>query len=278
MQGPDGRFTNFILDETGLRNLRGRTSRTGGTWWTARAMWALATAWRVTGDQRYLRCFGRGRLSPTSDMKIKALHALALMELYTVQPDTALLTRICALCDAIVDSGPRYFRDKVGKASVAMWGYHQLQAVSRAGRLLSRLDYVAACEETVRNLVEPAVRGGFFHEYPLVRDHQCAYDISTLALGLEELYRVTSEPRLRELALTCAAWFDGNNPAGISVYDPRTGCCSDGITDGEASLNCGAESAIEAGFVELMRRRLRQAGRVRRVEAVPEAPALLNPG
>ena len=203
----------------------------------------------------YLRRFRRGRLSPTSDMKIKAVQALALMDVYAVQPDTALLTRICALCDAIVASGPRYFRDRADKPDVAMWGYHQLQAVARAGHLFSRLDYVAACEATVRNLVDPVVAGGFYHEYPHARNHQCAYDVSTLALGLEELYCITREPRLRDLALQCASWLDGNNPAGVAVYDARTGCCSDGITDGKASLNCGAESSIEAGMVELMRRR-----------------------
>jgi hypothetical protein len=276
MQEPDGRFTNFIVDEAGTKNLRGQTSRTGGLWWTGRAMWALAAAYRVTGEERYLRRFLRGRLAPTSDMKIKALHALALMELYQAAPDTALLRRISALCDAIVASGPRYFRDKMGQAGVAMWGYHQLQAVARAGRLFSRLDYIAACETTVQNLVEPVVRGGFFHEYPLVRDHQCVYDVSTLALGLHELYQVTHHERYRELALECAAWLDGRNPAGAPTYDPRTGRCSDGITHGQVSLNCGAESAIEAGFVELMRRRARSRAGKRRPLALTALPALLS--
>ena len=106
MQGSDGRFTNFIVDEAGAKNMRGQTSRTGGLWWTGRAMWALAAAYRVTGDERYRRRFLRGRLAPTSDMKIKALHALALMELYQAAPDEALMRRITALCDAIVASGP----------------------------------------------------------------------------------------------------------------------------------------------------------------------------
>jgi len=264
MQGPDGRFANFILDEAGTKNLRGQTSRTGGTWWTARALWALATAWRVTQDPPYLRCFRRGRFSPTTDMKIKALHALALMELYQVQPGTALLTRICALCDAIVASGHGYFRDRADQADVQMWGYHQLQAVARAGRLFSRLDYLAACEATVQNLVEPVVAAGFYHDYPRDQDRQCAYDISPLVLGLEELYRVTPEPRLRELALECASWLDGHNLAGTAMYDARTGCCSDGITGGQASRNCGAESAIEAGCIELARRRLRSNAGKRR--------------
>jgi hypothetical protein len=75
--------------------------------------------------------------------------------------------------------------------------------------------------------------------------------------------------------LQCAAWLDGNNPAGKPVYDPRTGRCSDGVTHGQASLNCGAESAIEAGFVELMRRQLRVRSGKRRAMALAAIPAIL---
>jgi hypothetical protein len=42
------------------------------------------------------------------------------------------------------------------------------------------------------------------------------------------------------------------------MYDPQTGRCLDGITNGQASRNCGAESAIEAGLAELERLRLEQ--------------------
>src|SRR5262245_28574393 len=41
MQGEDGRFTNFILDAAGQRNMRGQTSYPGGWWWTVRALYAL---------------------------------------------------------------------------------------------------------------------------------------------------------------------------------------------------------------------------------------------
>jgi hypothetical protein len=44
------------------------------------------------------------------------------------------------------------------------------------------------------------------------------------------------------------------------MYDPTTGMCRDGITHRIASLNCGAESSIEAGLAELERRSLLDAG------------------
>lgn len=257
MQEPDGRITNFILDQSGAKNRRGRTSRTGGAWWTARAMWAFAAGRRVTGEPRYWQRFRRCTLPPTRDLKIVSVQALALMEIYAVRPGAALQARICELTDAIALSGPRYFRDHAGRTPVAMWGYHQLQAVARAGRLFSRADYIAACRSTVEYLVEPALRDGFYHEYPQERNHQCAYDVSTLALGLEELYGATGDSRMRDLALRCARWFDGENPSGVPAYNPRTGRCADGVTDGKMSSHFGAESSIEAGFVQLMSRRPR---------------------
>jgi hypothetical protein len=105
----------------------------------------------------------------------------------------------------------------------------------------------------VHSLVEPVVDDGFYETYPSRREPQCAYCVSTLAVGLEELYRLTHAPSYRDLALACADWLDGNNPAGVALYDAGTGRCADGVTADKASPHCGAESAIEAGFMELVR-------------------------
>jgi hypothetical protein len=154
----------------------------------------------------------------------------------------------------------------------------QVQAVAQAARLFARLDYVWACQETVRTLIVPVVAGGFYHVYPHQRDGQCAYSyhvyphqrdgqcaysVSTLVLGLEELYRASGRSADRALALECADWLAGHNAARTVLYDPETGCCSDGLVGGRASSNCGAESAIEAGFVELARRRLQRGAHAR---------------
>jgi hypothetical protein len=66
----------------------------------------------------------------------------------------------------------------------------------------------------------------------------------------------THKQQNQQRALECAAWLSGGNPAGASVYMPRSGCCFDGISEDGRSHNCGAESAIEAGLVEMARRRL----------------------
>jgi hypothetical protein len=74
---------------------------------------------------------------------------------------------------------------------------------------------------------------------------------------LEALFHATENPRYRELALQCCAWLDGNNPAGAAVYDPETGRCHDNVNlQGEIAPTTGAESAIEAGLLQLVRVRL----------------------
>jgi hypothetical protein len=272
MQEPDGRFVNFILDGSGQKNRDGLTSYVGGRWWTARAMWALATGWRVLGDERYFDALQRGQLAGTADLKVTALQALALMELHASAPSTSLRRRIVKRCDRIVAGAPAYFLDHQKTRILRPWGYHQLQAVARAGRLFSRVDYLAACERTVKHAVTPLIAHDFAAVTPWEHAPRCAYDISTMVLGVEELYKATRASRHRDLALACAEWLYGQNPAQTAIYDPRTGCCADGIDGGRPSSNCGAESAIEAGFVELARRRL-AAGKFQRHHAIVRASA-----
>ncbi|HVA89195.1 MAG TPA: hypothetical protein VNL71_05085 [Chloroflexota bacterium] len=256
MQDPDGRFTNFIVDRAGRKKRHGRTSYAGGQWWTSRALWALAAGWRVTGDSRYRELFEQGKFAGTQDLKVVSVQALALMECYAAEPTAALAQRIQRLCDRVVASGSDYMRDRKGTSGLLPWGYHQLQAVARAGRLFSRLDYLVACERTVTGAIEPLVSGRFTATTPWSQEPKCVYDVSSLMLGLEELYHATGQELYRELALACFDWLHEDNPVGCSLYNPRNGRCADGVSEEEISPNCGAESAIEAGFMELARRRL----------------------
>lgn len=253
----DQRLLNFILDGDGTRNGAGKTSYQGGEPWTVRALQAYAAAWRVLRDEEYLRRFWRTPFPPTGNMKYVSAYALAAMDIYETLPDRGLEQWIADMCDAIVSSGTHYFRDTSGVEEVEPYGYYQLAAVARAGRLLDRPAYLAACVDTVAHLAEPVIQGGFYHAYPSKRDPQSVFDVSPLALGLEEMHRATGETRYRDLALRCVAWLGGNNPAGAPVYDPRTGRCNDKVhLSGDVDVKVGAESAIEAGFLHLVHCRL----------------------
>jgi hypothetical protein len=259
MQRPDDRrLLNFIFDREGTRNEAGETSYPGGAPWTMRSLRAYATAWRVLRDRDALRRFYSTVLPASPYLTTNANHALAMLDVFETRPaDTGLRVWLEDTCETIISSGPGYFRTICGQDHVWMYDYHQLEAVARAGRALGRDDYLAACEETVTNLIEPVIRAGFTHLYPTGDDHQCVFDVSSLAEGLEALYDATGNARYCELALACCAWLDGNNPARAPMYNPETGRCFDKIgLDGEIATGTGAESAIEAGYLHLVRCRL----------------------
>jgi hypothetical protein len=256
MQYPDGDFANFIRNPSGVRNVSGPTSVKGGYWWSVRALWALARAYRLTGDRSYLDRFYACHLDPLPDGKINAVLALSKLELYRAGPLPELRRSIIEHCEAVVGMGNQpYFLDHPESELVQLWGYHQLHATASTARLLDRPELLAACRHTVNNLIEPAVRARFWTSYPdRGKDGVSAYYVTPMVQGLAEMYRATEAKRYRRLALTGAAWFQGRNDAGVPMHDLATGRCSDGITAGVASLNAGAESSVEAGFAELERR------------------------
>ncbi|GAC1431671.1 MAG: hypothetical protein NVSMB65_05180 [Chloroflexota bacterium] len=260
MQDDGGRFSNFIVDEFGTKNLTGLTSLTGGYGWTARALWALARAWRLTGDVAYLRRFSRcPRPQNSDDMKMNGLTAVALLELCPRPRGTVIEDQVTALCDAILDArAPQgYVRDFPGAELVHLWGYHQLLAIARAGHLLERRDYLDAAEQVAAVLVRPVVDAGFYYSWPPgIKQGLTAYCITPLVQGLAALYRATGTDDYRTMALRGYAWLTGANDAALPLYDPATGRCADGLDPEGPSVNCGAESSIEAGLAELERRAL----------------------
>ncbi len=264
MQAADGCFTNFIFDTAGQRNLTGVTSYPGGLWWTSRALWALGAAYRVLGDEaaldHWLRCPLPSRMETASYAKVTGVLALAALEVLQAEPPPRLRQRMRGLLEGwvadMLGCMDGYLRDEPGQERVALWGYHQFPALAKAGAWLEREDCLDACARTVERVVEPTLAARFLYALPDVKQGLCAYCVSPMIHGLAELYRATGEERYRALALRAWGWFIGDNDAGAVMYDPTTGRCLDGISNGQTSQNCGAESAIEAGLAELERRSL----------------------
>jgi hypothetical protein len=264
MQGADGRFTNFILDRAGTRNLAGPTSYPGGLWWTSRALWALGTAYRVLGDdtalEHWARCPLPTRQETASYAKVTGVLTLAALEVLRADPPRRQRRQFQQLLEDwtadLFACQDGYLRDIPGQARVNLWGYHQFPALVEAGAWLERSDYLQACQHTVERLIEPTLAAGFLYAYPGIKDNICAYCVSPMLHGLAALYRATGDLHYRQLALRACGWWTGSNDAGAIMYNPQTGRCLDAINDGHASPNCGAESSIEAGLAELERRLL----------------------
>ncbi len=74
---------------------------------------------------------------------------------------------------------------------------------------------------------------------------QIAYGAHSRVESLLSAAEAGNRPGLRQVAGIAAAWFFGNNPAGVAMYDPATGRTYDGIEgDGRVNRNSGAESTI----------------------------------
>jgi hypothetical protein len=76
---------------------------------------------------------------------------------------------------------------------------------------------------------------------------QIAYGIEPMVFAAAEAYRETGQAKYADMAGHLAAWFLGANDGGVIMYNKDTGVCYDGLSQGgQANLNSGAESTIEA--------------------------------
>lgn len=59
-----------------------------------------------------------------------------------------------------------------------------------------------------------------------------------------EAYRITLDDRWRKEAQRAFEWFLGRNDLNLSIYDPKTGGCRDGLHPDRPNENLGAESTL----------------------------------
>ncbi len=83
--------------------------------------------------------------------------------------------------------------------------------------------------------------------YELKTVPQIAYGIRPMVFACMKAYELTGEQKYKTQAQQLAAWFTGQNPAHMPMYDPLTGVGYDGLSGpGQINRNAGAESTIEA--------------------------------
>ncbi len=254
MQLPDGRFCNFIADWSGRRNVRVVTSVPGGMWWTARALWALSVAYRLTGEPRFYEAFRRGWVRGSRVTEdITALMLLGTLETLQRTHDQALEDGARLMADGLAATTvDGHLVNHPGEASFHLWGYEQVTALVAAARHFHELSYLELCETSANVVYKRQAEEGPFKRFPEDETSGiCPYDVSCCCRGLEALYEATGKDEYARWLERLMAWFDGDNEAGVPLYERAEGRCSDGIDHGRISHNCGAESAIEAGLAEV---------------------------
>lgn len=289
LQAEDGEYYNFVMDRSGAINRQGRTSYKDWGWWAARGQWALARGFRIlrkadppyaarlrdhylSGEEALGRILGNvgqytdlhGTRLPSWFLKggsdVTALALLSLTDFYAAEPNPKTRRLAFALGQAVAeyqmgdaDDYPFGLRPSTMTSTAYWhaWGSHTVQALALAGQIFERQDWVNAARSEADLWFARLITTGMIREMGVIprRYDQIAYAQSMLVLGYWNLYKATGEEVYRRLAGLAAAWFFGDNPAGVAMYDPETGRGYDGLMGASrfrVNYNSGAESTIEA--------------------------------
>lgn len=251
LQHESGGFYNFVLNWKGEVNRNGATSRLGGQAWTARGLQALAKA-AVTLEtpeyrERFERCLEHER-RPMEYTEIRALHVLAVLDLYQHTQDTRYARLLGEWADEIADCRDERGRllNRRDQTEIHLWGRDQPRALALAGLALDRPSLVDVAVTDARLVLAPCVRAGFSRARTRV-----TFEVTSTISALSALWQATRDWEFLDLLHQARAWLRGRNPAGMPVYDPGKGMVFDGVDEGRVSTNSGAEANIE-GAMALM--------------------------
>lgn len=76
-----------------------------------------------------------------------------------------------------------------------------------------------------------------------------------MMLACLEAYRELGDDNYREYASLCYEWYNGRNSLGVSLIDPQSGGCYDGIHATGLNLNQGSENIISYTIAQLVMRK-----------------------
>jgi hypothetical protein len=108
---------------------------------------------------------------------------------------------------------------------------------------LTMLSWLLDIETTDAHLSVTPVRGWSSGEPRPAFDQQ-PVEVAALADACARAFDVTGDARWSDAVLRAAAWFLGENDAGIAMHDPVSGGGYDGLESGGRNENQGAESTL----------------------------------
>jgi multiple sugar transport system substrate-binding protein len=276
MEQGDGEFVNFI-DSAGRLNRDAPSSRQSMSFWAARSIWALGEAMRVLGprDSTLLRSMRPvldraisrmasdidagnligGSTTATAEALLGVLSAQSARQSTALVPLATRTGQLLASHSAGTNlSAP--WGAYVDRASAGWhaWGARSPEALAIAGSALGRSELIASARKEAdglwgRFLLAGGIPSAVAADGKATWYPQIAYGISSIVEGYLALAEATGQRRYAVFAGLTASWLLGSNPAGVSMYDEKTGRTFDGI-DGPSPIkvnrNSGAESTIEA--------------------------------
>jgi len=255
-QTEDGRFRNF------LSYSRVFDADPASEDCTGRALWALGTAVQLAPDegQRLLarQMFERG-LTGVKELGPRgtALTMLGLTTFVVAHPEVApavdllrsLAARLCARYRAQATPDWRWFEATLtydnALLPLALWRAYRVtkDPVTRdvASETLGFLE-----ESSFRDdrLVLVGNAGWHTRGGPRADADEQPTDAAAFVLAFHGAFLATGDHRYLRRMREAFTWFLGANRLGLSVYDPATAGCRDGMGATALNLNQGAESTI----------------------------------
>ena len=189
----------------------------------------------------------------------------ALINYCKATPDTAIVSFIRKLADGIVtmqQGDATHFPYDAFLSWSNTWhayGNVQAYALMQAGIFLQDTLYTNRAMAEVDNFYPWLLANGLKVDFAIgvtgrviqtLSENsyaQIAYGIEPMVFAAAGAYAATGQQKYADIAGHLAAWLLGANDGGVVMYSIATGVCDDGLSaGGQANLNSGAESTIEA--------------------------------
>ena len=253
-----GRFRNFLAFEGGWLEEVGSDDSQGRALWSLGSVLGHASSEGLQGVAA--RLFGQA-LSATLELKSPRTWAFTLLGIHAylrrfsgdravTQAGQTLAERLMDLYRRTHGPGWYWFEDVVTYNNATL--PHALLLSSQwIGRsdmtqvALESLLWLAEIQTSPNGYFMPVGSNGFFPRGgEKARFDQQPIEASAMVSACLDAYRITEDKFWYRQAQSAFAWFLGQNDIGLSLYDPTTGGCHDGLHPDRLNQNQGAESTL----------------------------------
>lgn len=257
MQLGNGKFRNFLsfdhvfLDEEGTEDSFGRT------------IWGLGYLLKTSQQAQFhplvqeLFRPALRHINTLRSLRAVAYSLLGLMYYATSYPKDEEVQEI-------IEQMAHYMLDEYQKASSPDWTWYE-KIVSYDNAILPLSILRAACTLQDNTLLDVGRQSAYFLDsLYFEREHlsvigneswfiqgstrsrfgQQPIELPSTILLYKQLYEITGEEKYLDKMLTSFRWFFGANELGLSLYDPQSKGCCDGLDSHGINRNQGAESTI----------------------------------
>jgi len=258
LNADSGRFRNFMshgrqwLEEAGSEDSHGR------------ALWALGVGVRRStneGHRRLCTQLFEDGLNAVSGFTSPRAWAFSLLGCHEFLQGREGVTMVVSMCDLLAERLKWLWEQCAGED----WRWFEMvvtydnarlsQALIQRGRIMDDMDaleigltslkWLVAMQKTQAGHFRPIGSNGF-HQKGGARAEfdQQPIEVHAMVAACLDAFRATQDSYWKNEAERAFAWFLGGNDLGLSVYDPETGGCGDGLHHDRVSSNQGAESSL----------------------------------